>query len=59
VNALIDADRKSGLKKFSAKGFTELKRNGQIILSFRYPVDIYIEKQNNKYQICLVDKEKI
>jgi hypothetical protein len=56
--ALIDADKTSGLKKFTAAGFTELNRDGKVILSFKNPVDIYLEKQNNKYELTLADQTK-
>ncbi len=56
--ALISADKKSGLKKFAAAGFSELSCNGKTILSFEKPMDIFIEKLNGQYQITLVDKTK-
>lgn len=56
--AVIAADKSSGLKKFTAAGFTELSRNGKIILSFKKPVDLFLEKRDGKYQITLADITK-
>lgn len=56
--ALIDAGKKAGLTKFTAAGFTELSRNGKIILSFKSPVDIYLEKQNGQYELTVADQTK-
>ncbi len=56
--AIIDADKKSGLKKFAATGFTELGMNGKTILSFGKPVDIFIERQNGKIKIIVADESK-
>ena len=52
----IAADKKSGLKKFAATGFSELAKNGNPILTFQDPVDIYVEKINGKTKIMLADK---
>ncbi len=56
--ALIAADQPSGLRKFTAAGFTELSRNGKVILSFQKPVNIYLEKQNGKYELTVADPTK-
>ena len=40
--AAIAANKQTGLKKFAANGFTELKRNEKIILRFENPVDILL-----------------
>jgi len=57
--ALIAADQPSGLKKFTAAGFAELSRNGKVILSFKEPVNIYLEKQNGKYELTVADPAKL
>jgi len=56
--AIISADKKSGLKKFAANGFTELSRDGEVILSFKEPVNIFITKQNGKINMVLKDSTK-
>jgi hypothetical protein len=56
--AIISANKTNGLKEFAAHGFTELKRNGKVILSFKNPVDIYISKLNGKTEIVLADVSK-
>ena len=56
--AIISADKKSGLKKFAANGFTELSRDGEVILSFKEPVNIFITKQKGKINMVLKDSTK-
>jgi len=41
--AAIAADKKVGIKKFTATGFSELKKNNKVILQFVQPTDILIE----------------
>ena len=41
--AAIAASKQAGLKKFTATGFTELKKNEKIILQFNKPTDILLE----------------
>ncbi len=53
--AVISVDKKSGVKKFAATGFTELRKNGKIILSFKDPVDLYLTKAGGKLQMILAD----
>ena len=55
--ALIDADKTSGLKKFTAAGFTELNRDGNVILSFKNPVNIFLEIKNGKCEMTIADKK--
>jgi hypothetical protein len=54
--AVIAADKNSGLKKFTAAGFTELRRNGKPILSFKNPVDLFLENSNGKFQLTIADR---
>ncbi len=56
--AVIGADKKNGLKKFGASGFKELTRNGEVLLQFNEPTDIFISKQGTKYIITLADASK-
>lgn len=53
--AAIDAGE--GLSKFTASGFTELRKNGEVILSLSLPGDIYVEKTQVDYIIELIDPE--
>ncbi len=41
--AAIAADKKVGIKKFTATGFSELKKNDKVIIRFTQPTDILIE----------------
>ena len=41
--AAIAVDKKSGIKKFTATGFTELKRNEKVVLHFNQPTDFLLE----------------
>jgi hypothetical protein len=54
--AAILADPVKGLVKFAATGFSELRRNGEVILSLGKPADIYLEKRNNVYRITIADQ---
>src|SRR6185437_4549125 len=56
--AVISADKKNGIKKFAANGFTELRRNGEIVLSFSEPVNIFMTKQSGKINMILKDSTK-
>jgi len=53
--AIISTDKKSGIKKFAATGFSELRKNGKVILSFKEPVDLFITKTGGKLQMILAD----
>ena len=56
--AIIQADKKNGLKKFAAAGCRSLSRNGSVVLSFREPVDVFIEKKDNKLSMTIADVTK-
>ena len=53
--AAIDANKQTGIKKFAANGFTELKKNEKTILRFESPTDILLE--GNK--LIIADKKKM
>ena len=55
---VIAADKKTGLKKLAATGFKELKRNGKLVLSFKDPVDVFIEKKQGLVQMTIADGKK-
>ena len=57
--AIIQADKEHGLDKFAAAGFTELSRNGRVLLSYPNPVDLYFNKQNGKSELTVKDPMKI
>ncbi|MEI7830631.1 MAG: hypothetical protein WCI31_12725 [Prolixibacteraceae bacterium] len=54
--AAILADPVKGLQKFAATGFSELRKNGEVILKLEHPADIYLEKQHDVYQITIADQ---
>jgi len=54
--AVIKAVRTAGVKKLAATGFTQLTRNGKLILSFKEPTDIFIQQQEKGYKIIVTDK---
>jgi hypothetical protein len=54
--AIIDADKKSGVKRYAATGCKELRRNAKIVLRFENPVDIFVTKQNGKTEMVLADQ---
>ena len=56
--ALLAADKKRGIYKLAATGLKELSRNGEPILSFRDPVDLFLENFNGQYKITLADPSK-
>jgi len=53
--AVINVNKMSGVKKLAATGFTELRKNGKVILSFKEPVDLFVTKVGGKQQMILVD----
>jgi hypothetical protein len=55
--AAILADPVKGLQKFAATGFSELIRNGEVILSLQHPADIIIEKIEGNYQFVISGSE--
>ena len=56
--AVINADKKNGLKRFAASGFEELSRNGEIVLQFNEPVDVFVKKEGTKYTITIADASR-
>jgi len=53
--AVISLDKKSGVKKLAATGFSELRKNGKVILSFKEPVDLFVTKMGGKLKMILAD----
>lgn len=53
--AIIKADQKTGIQKFAAAGCDRITKNGQVILRFSKPVDVFLEKKNGKFEITLAD----
>ncbi len=56
--AIIAADKKLGLHKLAAAGMKELRRNGEIILSFKNPVDLFIQKMNGQTILTIADPDQ-
>ena len=56
--AVIKANKKSGLQKLAATGFTQLIRNDRVVFSIKEPTDVFIEKANGKVKIIIADKAK-
>ena len=56
--AVIKAGKKSGIQKFAATGCKELTRNGQVILSFKEPVDVFIERNNQGLKMTIANNNK-
>ncbi len=48
----------SYLPKFAAVGCKSSSRNGQVLLVFQKPVDVFIEKQNNVLKMTVTDGSK-
>jgi hypothetical protein len=55
---VIKANKKSGIQKFAAAGCKELTRNGQVILSFKEPVDVFVERNSQGLKITIADNNK-
>ena len=53
--AILAADNKHGITKLAATGLKELRRNGEIILSFKNPVDVFAEKLAGQAKITIGD----
>ena len=53
--AVLAADKKNGLSKLAVAGLKELKLNGQTILSFTRPVDVFAEKREGHTTLTLAD----
>lgn len=56
--SVIKASKKNGVEKLAATGLTELTRNGQVLLSFKNPIDVFVMKKENKTQLILADPTK-
>ena len=52
---LLAADKKRGLYKLAVAGLKELRRNGEVILSFKVPVDVFAEKVEGQTTLTLAD----
>jgi hypothetical protein len=55
--AAILADPGQGLQKMTCAGFSELKKNGVTILKLEHSGDIFIEKQNDTYQVNITGQK--
>jgi len=53
--ALLAADKKNGLSKLAVTGLKELQLNGQTILSFTKPVDVFAEKREGLTTLTIAD----
>ncbi|MEI6275606.1 MAG: hypothetical protein WCP08_06435 [Prolixibacteraceae bacterium] len=53
--AIIAAEKKRGVYKFAAAGLKELSRNGEVILSFQNPVDIFMTKLDGHTNLTIAD----
>jgi hypothetical protein len=56
--AVIKVNEEGAVEKFSAAGFSLLKKNEAIILSTDKATDIFIEAKNNTVDISIVDETK-
>jgi hypothetical protein len=56
--AVIKVNENGAVEKFSAAGFSSLKKNEAIILSTDKATDIFIEAKNNTVDIIIVDETK-
>ena len=56
--AIIAADKKLGLHKLAAAGMMELRKNGEVILSFKNPVDLFIQKLNGQTILTIADPDR-
>jgi hypothetical protein len=54
---VIKAD-KAGAIKLAATGLSELKKNGQPILQFETPVDVYVDKTGGQNKMTIADGQK-
>ncbi len=54
--AVIKASKNSGVTKMAATGFTQLTRNGKVIISFKEPTNIFIQQLEKGYKIIVADK---
>ncbi len=56
--AVIKADKASGLQKFAASGFMDLKKNGKVMLRFPEPVDIFLTVRADSISMMLADSTR-
>lgn len=54
--AVIKAGKKTGLQKMGVTGFTSLRRNGEDILRFQEPTDVFIERKAKGVNLIIADK---
>ena len=57
--AIIAADKKRGFSKLAVAGMKELRRNGEVILSFKNPVDVFAEKLEGRTDITIADPDHL
>jgi hypothetical protein len=57
--AAIQADGRIGMRKFTAAGFTSLRKNGEVLLSFDSPVDIFVDMANKTPMLTIADRNKM
>lgn len=57
--AVISASKKNGVTKLAATGLMELAKNGQVLLSFKNPIDVFVTRQDKKVQLILADPTKL
>ncbi len=55
---VIKASKKNGIEKLAATGLKELTRNGKPILSFKNPIDVYVERQGKEVKMVVADGSK-
>jgi hypothetical protein len=53
---VIKANKKTGLQKFSAAGCKQLTKNGQVILSFAKPTDVFVERREGKIFMVIAER---
>lgn len=54
--AVIKAGKKTGLQKMGVTGFTSLRRNGEEILRFQEPTDVFVERKAKEVKLIIADK---
>jgi len=54
--AVIKAGKKTGLQKMGVTGFTSLRRNGEEILRFQEPTDVFVERKAKEVNLIIADK---
>ena len=53
--AILAADKKHGISKLAVTGLKELQLNGETILSFNKPVDVFAEKKEGHTTLTIAD----